>query len=91
MAAKILKRSEEKLKEKAKNRWNWNWLDRKVEDFRVDVIRKLDEEGVAFCISCGKKIGYGNKGFSAIENHMLLRPRHRKSVASLKQNTTIRD
>ncbi|KAL8592975.1 hypothetical protein ACOMHN_017905 [Nucella lapillus] len=68
---------------------DFNTLKEKVNDVRVgDVFRKLDDKGYAFCVPCGKKMSYANRGLIALRTHMA-RKAHIKNASAVKDNATI--
>ncbi|KAL8589859.1 hypothetical protein ACOMHN_020862 [Nucella lapillus] len=86
--AKFLKPISSKHKEGTRNEWRWDWLDQKVNDVRVgDVFRKLDDKGYLFCVPCGKKMSYANRGLIALKTHMA-RKAHIKNTSAVKDNAT---
>ena len=49
--AKFVKRGTNSRRKGVTNDWRCEWLDRRVNDFRIgDVSRKLDKKGSAFCV-----------------------------------------
>ncbi len=67
------KRDEAQVKEidkTVKNKWNWKWLDKVIDDVNVgDFIRKLSQCGMAFCTWCRSEINYASRGWAAIQSH----------------------
>ena len=60
-----------KIDEKAKNKWNWTWLQEKDAngDYLSDYLRKIDARGLSFCIYCSKTLSYGSTGKSDLLKH----------------------
>lgn len=52
------------------NRWRWDWLDKEDDngDKLRSYMRKIEEDGFAFCICCNIKVNYSEKGW-----HMMIK------------------
>ena len=99
----IDKRDEAKVREidaGLKNKFRWDWFDRKVTITPVDgkhepvsvtigdFVKKLDVAGKALCTVCDDVVNYGSRGLKAFECHALT-AKHRKQTFLLKSNYSL--
>jgi hypothetical protein len=55
-----------------KNRWRWDWLEKKTANFGVLIgsyCKKMKAPGRAVCIRCNAEISYGSLGHVALVSH----------------------
>ena len=80
-----------KIDEKAKNKWNWTWLQEKDAngDYLSDYLRKIDACGLSFCIYCSKTLSYGSTGKSDLLKHAKTSPKHLPNKINFLKATTI--
>ncbi|XP_060764516.1 uncharacterized protein LOC132873191 isoform X2 [Neoarius graeffei] len=83
-----------------KNKFRWDWLDRKVRITSVDgeheavsvtighFIQKLDVAGKALCTVCDDVVNYRSRGLKALESHAVT-AKHRKQAFLLKSKSSL--
>ena len=77
-----------------KNKWKWDWIEKEVEikgegiELVEKHIRKLKEDGKAYCEVCNTDISYGGRGWNSLESHIKSKT-HLKAPLSIKSNYEI--
>lgn len=54
-----------------KNKFNWSWMEEKDcnNEHLSEYIRKLNEPGIAYCITCKERLKYGSSGKKLLHDH----------------------
>eukprot|EP00745_Piridium_sociabile_P031851 TRINITY_DN52985_c0_g2_i1.p3 TRINITY_DN52985_c0_g2~~TRINITY_DN52985_c0_g2_i1.p3 ORF type:complete len:114 (+),score=21.14 TRINITY_DN52985_c0_g2_i1:261-602(+) len=77
------------LDESLKNKWRWEWTEEKVDKELIgEFIRKVEAQGIAYCLICRKEINYSKRGKVALVDHIKCR-NHKTGIESRKTNTTL--
>ena len=71
------------------NRWKWDWVNKEVDGERVgEFLRKLTQTGRAYCCLCRQELAYGNRGVTALTDHIKGHV-HSENLKSRTNNTTL--
>ena len=85
---------EDAYKDTNVNTWSWEWLKKHKEHGEGDVecyrqhIRKVEQDSTAWCVVCACTINYGNRGLTAVTDHMGTK-KHTKARKAVENGTTM--